>query len=48
MWKNYYKYENKINKSFEEWTKKNIDQKLMNTIPMAVKCQETGTVDKCL
>ena len=28
MWKNYYKYENKINKSFEEWTKKNIDQKL--------------------
>lgn len=25
-----------------------IDQKLMNTIPVAIKCQETGTVDKCL
>lgn len=31
-----------------KYTRKNIDQKLMNTIPMAIKCQETGIVDKCL
>lgn len=31
-----------------KYTRKNINQKLMNTIPMAIKCQEAGTVDKCL
>lgn len=31
-----------------KYTRNNIGQKLMNAIPMAIKCQETGTVHKCL